>query len=132
MTTVLGLHWPGSSWLHRLPPGAKLLGLMVIGTVVVVVRGPVPALVGLVVALGVLVSTGVPLRPTLRGLRGLVVVVLLLGAWNAWQNGWPRAVESVADLVALIVLATAVTVTTPVDETMDGITWALGPLRPVA
>lgn len=128
---LLGGYRPGRTWLHRLPAGAKLLGLLVAGTVTVLLRGPVPALVGLAVALLVLGSSGASWRWTLRGLRGLAVVIVLLGAFHAWQNGWERAVEVVADLLALVLAATAVTTTTPVDEVMDAVVRALRPLRRV-
>ena len=59
------------------------------------------------------------------------MVVVVLAAWQAWQNGWAQAVEAAGDLVALVLLATVLTVTTPVDEVLDAITTALGPLRRV-
>lgn len=131
MSLLLGLHRPGSTWLHRLPAGVKLLGLVLVGVVVVLVRGPVGAVAGVVVAVGVAGYAGLGVREGARTLRGLLLVVVLLGAFQAWQNGWPRAVESVADLLTLVLLATVLTVTTPVDEVLDAITRALGPLRPV-
>ena len=57
-------------------------------------------------------------------------MIVLLGAFQAWQNGWERAVGSVGDLVTLVLLATVLTVTTPVDEVLDALTAALRPLRP--
>ncbi len=37
---LLGLHQPGTTWLHRLPAGAKLLGLLLASIVVVTLHGP--------------------------------------------------------------------------------------------
>lgn len=132
---LLGDHRPGTTWLHRLPAGAKLLGLLLAGLLVVVVRGPVSAAVFLAAALGLVAWSGHGLRGTLGALRAIALVAALLGAWQVWQyggqNGWPRAVESVGDLVALVLLATVLTVTTPVDEVLDAITRELGPLRRV-
>lgn len=128
---LLGGFVPGRTWLHRLPAGPKLLGLLVAGVAVVVLRGPGTATAALAVAVVVLLTSGAPLGATLRGLRGLLVMALLLGAFHVWQNGWPRAVEVVADLLALVVLATVVTVTTPVDEILDAVVRALRPLRRV-
>ena len=56
---------------------------------------------------------------------------LLLGAFQLWQQGWLRAVESVGDLLALVLLATVVTMTTPVDAMVDTMTRALRPFRRV-
>lgn len=128
---LLGGYVPGRTWLHRLPAGAKLLGLLLAGIAVVLLRGPATAGAGLGVAVVVLVMSGAPLGVTLRGLRGLLVVALLLGAFHVWQNGWPRAVEVVADLLALVLAATVVTVTTPVDEILDAVVRVLRPLRRV-
>lgn len=126
---LLGLHQPGTSWLHRLPAGAKLLALVVVGVAAAVVTGPVSGVVLLVVALAVLGSAGGLTRRTFRGLRGVAVVLLLLGAFHVWANGWGRAVERVGDLLGLVLLATAVTVSTPTDEVVAVVTRALGPLR---
>lgn len=128
-TALLGAYRPGHTWLHRLPAGAKLSGLLVVGIVTVVARGPMVALVGLSVALVVIVSSGARWRTTLSGLGGLAVVMVMLGGFHVWQNGWPRAIEVVADLLSLVLLATAVTVTTPVDEILDAVVRGLGPLR---
>ena len=128
---LLGIHRPGDTFLHRRRAGTKLLGLMVASIVVVVAHGPVSALVFVVVAAGLLVWSGARLDVTLRAMRGLLVVAALLGAWTVWQSGWPRAVEVVGDLVALILLATTLTVTTPVDEVMDAVARGLRPLRRV-
>lgn len=129
MSLLLGMHRPGTTWLHRLPAGVKLLGLVLLGLVVVLVRGPVSAVVALVVAVGLGAYAGLTAREGLRTLRGLLLVAVLLGGFQAWNNGWARAVESVGDLLALVVLATVVTLTTPVDEVLDALVTALRPLR---
>ena len=127
--TLLGIHQPGDTWLHRLPAGAKVLGLLVASIVVVVMDGPPTVAAELVLALAVLASARMGWRLLLRSLRGLALVVALLAPYLLWQNGWVRAVESVGDLVTLVLLATVLTVTTPVDEMLDTITRALRPLR---
>ena len=129
--SLLGLHRPGTTLLHRLPAGAKLLGLMAVGVVVVAVRGPVSAAVFAGLALVLAAWSGMGLRGTVRALRGILVVAALLAAYLTWQQGWERATESVLDLAALVLAATVLTVTTPVDEVLDAITRALGPLRRV-
>lgn len=127
--TLLGLHRPGTTWLHRLPAGAKLLGLLVAAVVLVLARGPVGGVVALAAAAGLLVWSGAGVRTLLRTLRGLLVVAVLLAAYSTWAHGWSRAVEVVADLLALVLLATVMTVTTPVDDMLDALTRGLGPLR---
>lgn len=128
-TALLGAHVPGDTWLHRLPAGAKVAGLFGCGVAVVLLRGPLTAALGLLVAAAVLASSGARIRSTLLGLRALIVSLVLLGAFHVWQNGWTRAVEVVADLMALVLLATALTVATPVDEVLDAVVRGLRPLR---
>ena len=126
---LLGLHQPGTTWLHRLPAGAKLLGLIGASIVVVALSGPRTVVAELVVALAVVATSGMGWLTLLRSLRGLLLVVSMLAAYLLWQQGWERAVESIGDLVTLVLLATVLTVTTPVDELLDTITRALRPMR---
>ena len=129
--SMLGLHRPGTTLLHRLPAGAKLLGLLAAGVVVVVLHGPASSLALLAGAALLVAWSGAGLRLTLRALRGILLVAAGLGAYQVWQQGWPRAAESVGDLLALVLLATVLTVTTPVDEILDTVTRTLRPLRPL-
>lgn len=129
MSDLLGAYRPGTSWLHRLPAGAKLAGLLVLSVVVMAVRGPATGIVALVGSLVLVAWSGTRLRQLVRTLRALVLVVVLLTAYLAWQGSWALAVERSADLVALVLAATVLTATTPVDEMLDTITRLLGPLR---
>ncbi|GAA2147428.1 hypothetical protein GCM10009844_24550 [Nocardioides koreensis] len=126
--SMLGLHRPGSTLLHRAPAGAKLLGLLVAGVLTLVLRGPISSVVVLACAALLVAWSGAGVRITLRALRGILLMAAALGAYQLWQQGWPRALESVGDLLALVLLATVLTVTTPVDEVLDTVTRALRPL----
>ena len=112
-TLLLGLHRPGNTRLHRTWAGAKLVALVVAGVGVTVVSGWQWSLAFVVGGVLLLAHVGAGLKRTLRNLRGLAVFLLLLGAFQLWQEGWLRAVESVGDLLALVLLATVVTTTTP-------------------
>ena len=129
--SLLGLHQPGTTWLHRLPASVKLSGLLVASIVVVAVRGPISGVVFLGMALGLTAWSGADVRVLLRSLRGLLVVAALLAAYTAWQRGVDRAVEVTGDLLSLMLVATVLTVTTPVDEVLDAVSAGLRPLRRV-
>ncbi|NYD42488.1 CbiQ family ECF transporter T component [Nocardioides panaciterrulae] len=129
--TLLGAYRPGRTPLHRAPAGAKLLGFLVVGGVVVALRGPAGALALLAAAVATCAWARTGLRATLGALRGVLVMAVLLAAYQAWQHGWPLAVESVGDLLTLVLLATVLTTTTPVDEVLDAIAAGLRPLRRV-
>ena len=126
---MIGDYRAGTTLLHRLPAGAKLVALLLAGVATVVVRGPLASGVALVLALLLVVWSGAGLATTVRALRGLVIVVAVLFAWQAWQSGWPRAVETVGHILALALLATVLTVTTRVDDLLEAITAGLRPLR---
>ncbi len=125
----VGLYRPGGSLLHRAPAGAKLGMLAAVGTGVVVLRGPWPALGILAVALVALVAARPPWRATAAGLLPIALTAVALGAYQVWQRGPAVGVEVAADLLAVVVAATAVTVTTALDALLDLLVRATGPLR---
>lgn len=131
---------PGRSLLHRIRPGAKLLGLLAFGIVVVVAPGAARAnglngwwlaLVWLAVGVALALGGGLRGREILRILRGFAVFAVLLFAFQAWQRGWEEGVEVVGGLLALILAASALTASTSVDAMLDTVTRGLGPLRPL-
>ncbi len=125
----LGEYRPGTTVLHRLPVGAKLLGLFAISLVAVVLRGvPTTAATIALAVLGCMVGR-VPLRRAARSLRGVLVAMALLAAYQTWQNGPERAFVVVGALVALVLLATVFTTTTSVEQMIDAITRWLEPWR---
>ncbi|NYF97182.1 energy-coupling factor transporter transmembrane component T family protein [Janibacter cremeus] len=126
---LLGDYRPGSTWLHRLGPGAKLLGLCGCAVLLVAVRWPPLAVAAVLVALALALASGIGWRGAARTLRGVLVVAVLLGGWLVWQHGWERAVDSIGDLLALVLLASVLTRTTSVDDMLDTVTGALMPLR---
>lgn len=127
--TVLGNYRPGTTVLHRMVPGAKLLGLACVAIVLVFFRSPPLALCALAVAVALTTWTAGGIRAVAQVLRRIALIAILLGAWLTWQKGWERAVDSVGDLVALVLLASVLTATTAVDDMLDTITRALGPFR---
>jgi len=127
----IGIYVPGTTVLHRTPAGVKLLFLVAAAAVVAVLHGWVASLTAFGVAVGLLAWAGAGPRMVARSIRGLLVMAVLLGAWQVWQSGWPRAVETVGDLLALALLATVLTVTTRVDDLLDAITRGLRPFRVV-
>ena len=59
----------------------------------------------------------------------MTLTALALGAYQAWQRGPALGVEVAADLLAVVVAATVVTGTTPVDVLLDLLVRALRPFR---
>lgn len=127
--TPLGAYIPRPGPLHRLRPGAKLIGLLVFATVVIWVRGAPSSAVALGIALVLAIVAGLRGRELWRVLRRFLFIAVPLFAFQVWQQGWDRGFEVVGDLFALILVASAVTASTSVEAMLDTVTWALGPLR---
>lgn len=126
---MIGLYRPGSSPVHRLAAGVKLLVLLVGTTALVLARSPWAVAAGVVV---VLVATSVAaLPPTVmwQQLRPLRWFVVLLAPFQLWSGGPAAAVVSVGTLVVTVAAAAVVTLTTRVTSILDVVEGLARPLR---
>ncbi|GIG35636.1 energy-coupling factor transporter transmembrane component T family protein [Cellulomonas pakistanensis] len=129
--TLLGAHRTARTPLDRVPVGAKLAGLALLGIAVVATRGVPASLALLGLAVVTAAVAALPPRPTARGMLPVLVTAVLAGAYQAWARGWGPAVEVVADLLTLVLAAAVVTATTPADRLLDALARAARPLRRV-
>lgn len=111
--------------------GAKLLALAALGVTVVVLRGPIGALLLLAAVIALALAARLPLRPTLRGLLPVLATALVAAGYQWFTRGPAPAVEVAADLLTLVLAATLVTATTPTDRLLDVLVRAVRPLRRV-
>ena len=116
---TLSLYWPGRSWLHRAPVGAKLLGMLVGAGLVVAVNAPVASGAMLVAAVAAMVAAGVPLRVVWRQARPLVVVIALVAVFQVVLGRPEEGLLAAARLLAAAALALAVTLTTRFIEMVE-------------
>ena len=127
--STLGLYRPGTSPVHRLAPGVKLAGLVVAGACSVFVDRPWQVAVALgLVAVGYLtarLSVGLLLAQA----RPLLWVLVLVGGFHVLVNGWERAVVVTGVILALVLLAGLVTLTSRTSELVDALVAVLAPLR---
>ncbi|HEX7740475.1 MAG TPA: energy-coupling factor transporter transmembrane protein EcfT [Marmoricola sp.] len=131
MTTSLGLFHPGTSIVHRAPAGLKL-ALLVAAAVGTHWLGS-PARIGYA-ALGVAALYAlarIPVRVAWAQVRPLLVLMVVLGAFQTIVAGWRAAVVIVGALVLLAALAALVTLTTRTTALVDTVVRVLGPLRHV-
>lgn len=127
--TTLGLFHPGDSPVHRTPAGLKLL-LLVAAAVGTHWLGS-PLRIGyatLVVAL-LYALAHIPVRVAWAQLRPLMLIMVVLGAFQAVVAGWRAAVVIVGALVLLAALAALVTLTTRTTALVDTVVTVLSPLR---
>lgn len=126
---LVGVYVSGRSWAHRLPAGTKVLALLGTTVAALFITSPWLALALLALALAVLLSTGVRLRRIAGPLRFVAVAAVGLSAIMWWQQGPGPATITVARLLALVLLAWAVSMTTRVSEMLRVLQRGLRPLR---
>jgi biotin transport system permease protein len=118
----------GTSWLHRLPAAAKLIGLLVLLTATLLLRSPVAVVGAAVMTVALYASAGL-LRGVAAQVRPMRWLVLGLLALQTLTAGWVTAVVVTGQLVVAVVLAGLVTLTTRVVELLDVFEHMLRPLR---
>ncbi|MFV0434144.1 MAG: energy-coupling factor transporter transmembrane component T family protein [Leucobacter sp.] len=89
-TSPLGAYHPGTGPLHRLRPGAKLLGLFAFATAVVVTKGVLVTAAALVIAFALTIVAGLRGRDLWRVVRGFAFVAVPLFVF-ATVNGASEA-----------------------------------------
>ena len=129
MSELLGVYRPGTTLLHRMPVGPKLAVVALWSIAVVATRGPVASPALAAVAIGLAAWSGLPLRRTLRTMRGFLLLMVLVAAFQAWQRGPEVAVTVVTSLLALLLVGLAFTATTAVDDLLGTVERIATPLR---
>lgn len=126
--TGLGLYHPGTSVLHRLPAGAKLI--LLLAAAVATHWLDQPWRVGLALLLTLLLYGAARIRASLlvAQVRPLWLLAVVLGAFQWWVDGWRTAVDVVGVLAVLVLLAALVTLTTRTTAMVDTVVRVCGPL----
>jgi biotin transport system permease protein len=120
---------PGNSLLHRCPAGTKLLGLLLAAVALVVLPAWWHSLVGIAVALGLHALARLPWRAVVDQVRSLLLVLLAIGVIQVVLSGWRSAVDVTGTIMALVLLAEVVTLTTSTTALTEVVVAVLRPLR---
>lgn len=126
---TLGLYLPGTSVVHRLSAGAKLVGMVLAGIGSVFLDHPWQVAVAIAVVLAGYVGAGIALTTAVRQVRPLVWVAAFVGVFHVVVNGWERAFVVVGVIAVLVLLASLVTLTTRTTAMVDAVVRVCGPLR---
>jgi biotin transport system permease protein len=129
--SALGLYVPGSSPVHRVPAGVKLLVLVSGGVVSVLLDRPWQVLVALGVVVAGYAAAGLSMRVVAGQLRPLMWLGACTALFHVVVNGWQRALVVVGVLAALVLLAALVTLTTRTSDLVDAVVAGCRPLRVV-
>ena len=116
---TLGLYIPGRGPLYRLGAGAKLAGLLAVCAVVVALAHPWVSAGVLAGAVLLYPAAGLPPRRALGVLRGLWPFLLVIGVFQTVFGDPATAVRLCSQLLGLVLLANAVTLTTRVRDMLD-------------
>ncbi|MGE8689644.1 MAG: energy-coupling factor transporter transmembrane component T family protein [Achromobacter sp.] len=123
------LYVPGGTPLHRLPAWLKLLALIAAGAGLFLLRDPRWLALACLAACLLVWSTGVAAAAVWRQLKGLVWVLLAVGAFTAWFQGGMAALAVLLRVGALVGLALAVTLATRTSDLIAVCETALMPLQ---
>jgi len=128
---TVGVYRPGETLLHRLPVGVKLAALALFSLSVVLVRSMPASWAWLGLALLAALVARTDLATLLRAARMILVLALVVSAFQWWIDGPAKAVETLVDLLALALAAIVLSSTTSVNAMLDAIVRWVGPLRRV-
>ena len=142
---TLGQYFPGDSLLHRADPRVKIILTLLYMVVVFLVKTYMGFLIITLFTLLAVVSSNVPVRYTLKGLKPVVAIVVFAAAINIFTTagtpifeigflrvtyeGVSLAVKMALRLSLLIVGASLLTLTTTPILLTDGIEKLMEPLR---
>ena len=127
----LGLYSPGSSVVHRMHAGTKLVLLLLVGAGSILLDRPWQVAVALVLVLSCYLVAGIGLAVAVRQARPLLWIVGFVAVFHTVVSGWERAAVFVGVILTLVLLAALVTLTTRTTDMVDAVVRALGPLRVV-
>ncbi|MEV0718099.1 energy-coupling factor transporter transmembrane protein EcfT [Asanoa sp. NPDC050611] len=127
---MISLYRPGTSVLHRLPAGPKLLAAMALA-LAISLAPPNPWLLGVTIAAvgaGYVVA-GLGAADLAREAWRLRWVVVIVAIGQVFFLPWQTVAANVARVVVVILMANLVTLTTRTERIVDAIERALTPLR---
>lgn len=125
---MISLYLPERTWLHAIPAGWKLAALALISLLIAPLEN-VAVMGALILAvLALYASLGRAALRQLVMLRAMWPLFAILLAFHVWNGDIATGLAVLARLVAMILLANAVTMTTRMDAMMDAIEPLLRPL----
>lgn len=127
--TGLGLYLAGTSPVHRLPAGVKLLLLLLAGASSVFLDEPWQVAVALGVVLLCYGVARVSPRVAFAQVRPLLWILGAAAVVHVAVSGWERAVVVLGVIVALVLAAGLITLTTRTTDLVDAIVRVCRPLR---
>lgn len=144
---TLGQYYPADSVIHKLDPRTKLFATLLFIISVFSFDGIVGFIVMTAFLFGVIALSKVPLSFMLRGLKAIMILLVIAGLfnlfltpgqvlWSIWKihitrEGLRNAVLMTIRMVYLIMGSSVMTLTTTLNQLTDGLEKALKPLQKI-
>ena len=144
---TLGQYYPADSIIHKLDPRTKLFATLLFIISVFSFDGIVGFIVMTAFLFGVIALSKVPLSFMLRGLKAIMILLVIAGLfnlfltpgqvlWSIWKihitrEGLRNAVLMTIRMVYLIMGSSVMTLTTTPNQLTDGLEKALKPLQKI-
>ncbi len=122
------LYSPGDSPVHRAPPGLKLAALFAIGVLLASMSSTVALAAICASVAGLFLVARLPLREVARALRPVMFIAAMIFCLQWWLSGLEEAIRAVLRILALVLAASLVTLTTPFSRMIDTLAAAARPL----
>jgi len=119
---AFALYVPGSTVLHQMASGWKLLALAGFSGVVLAVPGYYPAAIGLALVFVAFTRVQPPWRLVATPVWITTISSAALATFHVIFNEWQTAVEVSTSLMALVFAALLLTLTTQVSQIIDALT----------
>lgn len=126
---AVGMYLPGNSLLHRTGPRTKMGVLLAGGVALSLTRSPWLLLTVIATQLALVASARIPLRVASRQLRPLAPLLAIVLVAHAWLVSWEAGLLVDLRIVALVLAATTVTLTTRTSEMLDELERLLSPAK---
>jgi biotin transport system permease protein len=120
---------PGNTVIHRLPAGVKLVLLAATGVALTVLNRWWEPLAVLGVVLACYLLAGFPVRTLAAQLRSMSWVLLAISVFQLVVSGWRSMVDVIVTLVAMVLAAGLVSLTTSMEALTEVLLRILRPLR---
>lgn len=116
------------TWLHRVNPAFKLVGMAVLSTLLFMLQSPVVMLACAVVYAALWLSLGRATRVALKLIISVGIAALLVAGFHVWMGNYALATVSALRLVCASSLGIALTVTTHPSQLLQVLERLLAPL----
>lgn len=126
---MIGLYHPGTSVLHRLSAGWKMLAMLAGVVAVTLARHPWQLGVAALVVVALAAVSRIPARVLLAQLWPMRWFLVVLAVFQVVLADWQRALMVCGALLIAVALAALFTLTTRVTAVLDLVRRLLGPFR---